>query len=156
LSLSFAAAVAAGLVACGSDASPTTAVPSQPVPVSAIPRLTAMADRAVKVNGGLPVAWATVVVTTRAKALTSATPGDSIPNDQRTVVYLVTIKGHFTAYLYSGPPGSHAPTGTYLSEVIDATTFAGLDSGLGSKPPPVSPASLGPVTYLNVHPLGHR
>jgi hypothetical protein len=24
----------------------------------------------------------------------------------------------------------------------------GLDSGIGSKPPPVLPASLGPVTYL--------
>ncbi len=72
----------------------TVAEPGQPVPASAVPRLTAMADRAVTLNGGYPVAWATAVVTTHAKALTSATPGDLIPNDEKTVVYLVTIKGH--------------------------------------------------------------
>jgi hypothetical protein len=134
----------------------TVAEPGQPVPASAVPRLTAIADRAVTVNGGQPGAWATAVVTTRAKALTSATPGDLIPNDEKTVVYLVTIKGHFVCDLCTGPPGSHAPTGTYLSLVVDAKTFYGTDFGLGLKPPPVAPASLGPVTYLRVHPLGRK
>ena len=134
----------------------TVAEPGQPVPASAVPRLTAMADRAVAVNGGQPVAWATAVVTTRAKALTSATPGDLIPNDEKTVVYLVTIKGHFVCDLCTGPPGSHAPTGTYLSLVVYAKTFYGTDFGLGPKPPPVAPASLGPVTYLKVHPLARK
>jgi hypothetical protein len=115
-----------------------------------------MADRAVTLNGGYPVAWATAVVTTRAKALASATPGDLIPNDEKTVVYLVTIKGHFVCDLCTGPSGSSAPTGTYLSLVVDAKTFYGTDSGLGPKPPPVAPASLGPVTYLNVHPLARK
>ena len=32
--------------------------------------------------------------------------------------------------------------------MIDAKTFQGLDFGIGPKPPPVPPASLGPVTYL--------
>jgi hypothetical protein len=32
--------------------------------------------------------------------------------------------------------------------VIDAKTFQGLDFGISPKPPPVPPASLGPVTYL--------
>ena len=49
------------------------------------------------------------------------------------------------------PPGAHAPTGTYMSMVINAKTFAGLDFGLGPKPPPVAPASFGPVTYLKVN-----
>jgi len=64
-------------------------------------------------------------------------------------VYLVTLRGHFTAYLASGPPGAKAPTGTYLSLVIDARTFRGLDSGLAPRRPPVDLASLGPFTYLH-------
>ncbi|MGI9006385.1 MAG: hypothetical protein ACR2FU_09340 [Streptosporangiaceae bacterium] len=144
---------------CGpaSTAATTTAqqahagpVPGGPVPASAIHRLTALAERAVKATEGHGVTWASVVVTTRAKALTSATPGDFVPHDQKTVVDLVTIKGHFTAVLASGPPGAKAPRGTYLSVVIGAKTFAGLDNGLGSKAPPVRPSSLGPVTYLKV------
>jgi hypothetical protein len=131
----------------------TVAEPGQPVPASAVHWLTAMADRIVTMDGGHPVAWATAVVTTHAKALTSATPGDFIPNDEKTVVYLVTIKGHFVCDLCTGPRGSHAPAGTYLSLVVDAKTFYGTDFGLGSKPPPVASASFGPVTYLQVQPL---
>ena len=46
------------------------------------------------------------------------------------------------------PSGAAAPRGRYLSIVVDARTFEGLDFGIGPNPPPVSPASLGPVTYL--------
>jgi hypothetical protein len=130
---------------------PATPIPGKPVPASAVHRLTAIADRAVRLNSGHGVAWASAVVTTQAKALTSATPGDFVPNDEKTVVYLVTIKGHFVARAASVPPGAHAPTGTYMSMVINAKTFVGTDFGLGPKPPPVAPASLGPVTYLKVH-----
>jgi hypothetical protein len=152
----WAAAVLAGLglVGCATDppaGRPSTPVPGQPVPASAVQRLTAMVDRAVKLNDGHGVAWASAVVTTRAKALTSATPGDFVPNDEKTVVYLVTVKGHFVARAVSVPLGAHAPTGTYMSMVIDAKTFAGLDFGLRPKPPPVAPASFGPVTYLKVN-----
>ena len=45
------------------------------------------------------------------------------------------------------PPPDHGG-GALLSLVIDAKTFQGLDFGIGSKPPPVLPASLGPVAYL--------
>jgi hypothetical protein len=151
-----AAAVLAGLglAGCASDppaGRPATPVPGQPVPASAARRLTAIADRAVTVNHGHGVTWASAVVTTRPKALTSATPGDLAPNDEKTVVYLVTVKGHFVATAVSVPPGAHAPTGTYMSMVINAKTFAGLDFGLSPKPPPVAPASFGPVTYLKVN-----
>ncbi|HXS62038.1 MAG TPA: hypothetical protein VN767_04140, partial [Streptosporangiaceae bacterium] len=118
-------------------------------------RLTAIASRAVKLNGGHPVAWATAVVTTHAKALTSASPGDTTPG-AKLVVYLVTIKGHFVCNLCSGPPGAHAPTGTYMSIVINAKNFKGTDSGISHKPPPVSPAQFGPVTHLKLHPLAAR
>jgi hypothetical protein len=134
---------------------PAVAEPGQPVPASAVHRLTAIADRAVILNGGRAVAWATAVVTTHAKALTSATPGDTTPGGKR-IVYLLTIKGHFVCGLCSGPSGSHAPTGTYLSLVLDARTFAGTDSGISPKPPPAPPARFGPVTYLKVHPLAPR
>ena len=143
---------------CGSAGAPATTTahegpvkpaPGRPVPASAIHRLTVMANRAIKANEGHGVAWATGVVTTHAKALTSATPGDFVP-DKKTVVYLVTIKGHFVAVGASVPPGAKAPRGTYLSMVISAKTLAGLDFGLSPKAPPVSPASLGPVTHLKV------
>lgn len=103
------------------------------------------------VNGGHPVVWATAVVTTHRKALTSATPGDFEPGPDYTV-YLVTIKGYFVCDLCSVPPGAHAPTGTYLSLVFNARTFIGTDSGLSDKAPPVAPASLGPVTHLKLRP----
>src|SRR5215471_14825727 len=139
--------------ACGSAAGMTAshhsavAEPGQPVPASAVHRLTAIADRAVTLNGGHPVAWATAVVTTHANALTSATPGDTTPG-RKVVVYLVTIKGHFVCGLCSVPPGAHAPTGTYLSLVINAKTFEGTDFGISPKVPPVLAEHFGPVTYL--------
>jgi len=118
------------------------------VPASAVARLTAVARRAATVNGDHAPAWATAVATTRAKALTSATPGDTVPGAAGTRVFLVTMLGRFTAYDSSPPSGAALPTGRYLSLVVDARTFEVLDSGLSAKPPPVAPASLGPVTYL--------
>jgi hypothetical protein len=144
--LAGAATLASMLAAVGCGRTPAAA--GAPVPASAIPRLTAMAYRAATINGDPNPAWITAVVTTRAKALTSATPGDSVPGSARVRVFLITMRGHFTARDASRPPGAQAPTGRYLSLVIDAKTFRGLDFGISPKPPPVPPASLGPVTYL--------
>jgi hypothetical protein len=149
------AAVVAGLMiaACGSPQRPdppSEPVPGQPVPASAIPRLTAMAGRAARAQGDRAPEWVSVVVTTHEKALTSATPGDFVPGSEHTIVYLVTMKGHFTAYNASPPSGARLPIGTYSSFVINTKTFQGMDGGLSDKPPPVAPASLGPVTYLKV------
>jgi hypothetical protein len=88
------------------------------------------------------------VLTTRAKALTSATPGDTVSGAGGARVYLVTMRGHFIAYDSSPPSGAALPAGSYLSIVVTVTTFQVLDFGLSPAPPPVSPASLGPVTYL--------
>jgi hypothetical protein len=129
----------------------TVAAAGAPVPASAIGRLTAMAHRAATLNGDRDPAWITAVMTTRAKALTSATPGDDVPGSSRVRVFLITMRGHFTAKDASRPPGAKAPTGRYLSLVIDAKTFRGLDFGISPTPPPVPPASLGPVTYLTGH-----
>lgn len=146
-----AAVVAAGLaVALGLTLSGSAAqAGGTPVPASAIARLTKIARTAAVANGDARPTQVTAVMTTHAAALTSATPGDFVPSGQRDRVYLLTLQGHFTAYLASGPPGAPAPKGTYLSVVIDARTFRGLDSGLAARRPPVGPASLGPVTYLH-------
>jgi len=82
------------VVACGSASGTVVTVgygsavaePGQPVPASAIHRLTAIADRAVPLNGGHPVARATAVVTTHAKTLTSATPGGTTPGAKDIVL----------------------------------------------------------------------
>jgi hypothetical protein len=144
--LAGAAALASVLATagCGRSAAATGA----PVPAPAIGRLTAIAHRAATINGDPHPAWITAVLTTRAKALTSATPGDHVPGSAHVKVFLLTMRGRFTATEATGPPGAKAPTGRYLSLVIDAKTLRGLDFGISPKPPPVPPASLGPVTYL--------
>jgi hypothetical protein len=135
-----------GLAAAGCAGSPSAA--GSPVPAPAISRLTAIASHAAKASGDSAPSWATAVLTTHAKALTSATPGDLIPGADGTRVFLVTMRGHFVANAAPRPPGAAAPTGRYLSVVVDARTFRLLDYGLSPKPPPVSPASLAPITYL--------
>jgi hypothetical protein len=144
--LACAAAMAFGLAVAGSAGPPPTA--GSPVPASAISRLTAIASRVAKANGGSAPAWTTAALTTHAKALTSATPGDIVPGADGVLVFLVTMRGHFVANAAPRPPGAAAPTGRYLSIVVDAKTFQMLDFGLSPQQPPVSPASLGPVTYL--------
>jgi hypothetical protein len=147
-----ARAVLAGLAAllCGAALAgcATSAADGRAVPASAVPRLTVMAERAAKINGDASPVWVTAVLTTHARALTSATPGDFVPGADGVPVYLVTMYGNFTAYAASIPPGAKAPTGRYVSIVVDARTFEGTDFGISESPPPVAPASLGPVTYL--------
>ena len=162
---SLAAAFCAALVAgcggsglagqAGRSAIATTGqpVPGGPVPASAIGRLTALAVSLDRSDGGVPVASVTAVVTTRELALTSATPGDLIPGSQNTVVYLLTMKASRAPFVdigFSGPSGSKAPTGRYVSLVVDAKTFEGLDYGISPRAPPVAPAALGPVTHLAI------
>jgi hypothetical protein len=125
-------------------------VPGRPVPTSARRTLTEIAARVAEVNGDKAPAWVSVVVTTHEKALTSATPGDTESFGQQTIVYLVTMKGHFVAEDVPTPSGAHAPTGMYLSIVINAKSLEFLDFGLSPKPPPVAPSRFGPVTYLKV------
>jgi hypothetical protein len=143
-------AVVTGLAAAGCAGSSAGAGP--PVPASAIPRLTAIGSRAAAADAGAAPLQMTAVLTTHVKALTSATPGDFVSGPGGAPVFLVTMRGHFTATEASRPPGAAAPVGRYLSIVVDARTFQVLDSGLSPSPPPVPPASLGPVTYLTGHP----
>lgn len=130
----------------------TVALPGSPVPASAIPRLRAIADRAVKETGGAVPSWISAVVTTQEKALASATPGAFTPTGGNTVVYLVTMKGHFKVDRGPRPLGPqapehrmHAPPLNYQYVVVSAKTLQVVAGGLSPKPPPVAPSSLGPV-----------
>lgn len=137
----------------------TVAVPGSPVPAAAIPRLRAIADRAARENGGAVPSWISAVVTTQERALASATPGAVSPSGGKTVVYLVTMKGHFKfergPRLLKPEMGSqarghqtHAPALNYQSLVVSAETLQVTAWGLSPTPPPVAPSSLGPVTWL--------
>lgn len=141
-----AALVAAVLAVAGCGGA--TAATGRPVPASAVPQLTVIAERAARLNGDRHPRWATAVLTTHAQALRSATPGDFVSNRRGARVYLVTIRGQFACNTCTGPAGAKAPSGTYISLVLDAKSFTGLDFGMSPKRPPVAPASLGPVTYL--------
>jgi hypothetical protein len=55
------------------------------------------------------------------------------------------MRGHFIGRMASAPAGARLPTGSYLSIVRDARTFAVMDWGLSPAAPSVSAASLGPV-----------
>jgi hypothetical protein len=146
----FAALIAAVVIVAGCGAA--TASAGRLVPKSAVSRLIKIAKRAARLNGDRHPLWATAVLTTHEKALLSATPGDTVSNRRHVAVYLVTIRGRFVCNLCSRPSGAKAPRGRYISIVLDAKTFNGMDDGLSPKRPPVAPASLGPVTYL----IGHQ
>ena len=153
--LAAAAAMAFVLSAAGCTKTSGTAgapIAEAPVPASisasVTGRLTVIAHDAATANSDPTPEWITAVKTTHAKALTVATPGDSVPGSGQEPVFLITMRGHFTANGVSRPDGAKAPTGQYLSLILDARTFQQLDFGLGPKPPSAALASLGHVTYL--------
>jgi hypothetical protein len=90
--------------------------------------------RAAKASGDTAPLQMTAVLTTHAKALTSATPGDVVSGAGDVPVFLVTMRGNFVATAASRPPGAAAPAGSYLSIVVGASTFQVLDSGLSLQP----------------------
>jgi hypothetical protein len=147
--LAIAAAMAFVLSAAGCTR--TSGAAGASIPASVIGRLTAIARSAATANSDPAPEWITAVRTTHAQALTVATPGDSVPGSGRAAVFLITMRGHFTANDVSRPPGAKAPVGQYLSLVLDARTFQELDFGLGPKPPSAALASLGHVMYLTGH-----
>lgn len=142
------AAIGLAFSAIGSGASASVSpVAGRPVPADAIPRLMTVAAKLVKTNGGHQPAWEAVVVTTHAKALAVASPGDTTSGGG-AVVYLITMKGNFGATSAVAASGAAPSAETYLSAVVNARTFAIQDFDLSQQPPPVAPGSLGPVTEL--------
>jgi hypothetical protein len=146
-----AAAVAMTFVLSAAGCTKTSGSAGASIPASVIGRLTAIAHNAATANSDPAPEWITVVKTTHAKALTVATPGDSVPGSGDAAVFLITMRGHFVANDVSRPSGAKAPTGRYLSLVLDARTFQELDFGLGPRLPSAALASLGHLTYLSGH-----
>jgi hypothetical protein len=124
-------------------------------PASAVAGLASIAEQEATINGDANPTSASVVETTHAAALTSATPGDLEPDSASESVYLITMTGNFTGYGFSTAPGVAPPVGSYLSVVVDAGTFSVTDEGISQNPPPVSPSSLGPTMTLAVGTTSH-
>jgi hypothetical protein len=118
------------------------------VPPSRDSRLRKIALSLARANGDEHPSLIEAVATTRCAALTVATPGDSVTHGNTALVYLIVMKGNFTAYAASPPYGAALPTGHYLSVVIDQRSYEVLDYGLSEKPPPKSPSTLGAVVIL--------
>lgn len=138
------AAVSTALTALPSGASATA---GSAVPASAIPALRSHMLRLARLSDDAHPASIRAVVTTRAKAMRAATPGDTIPGVAHQAAYLVVMKGTFKVDA-PVPRGAHLPTGRYLAVTVDPATFQVMDLGLSNHPPPVPLRSYGPVSNL--------
>ncbi len=119
-----------------------------PMPRSTVSRLTSFALRLARSSGDPRPDSVLVVRTTHARALRVATPGDTVPGNGSKLVYLVVMRGDFTANFASPPSGGRLPTGTYLDFTIDPATFKVLDLGLNHHAPVIALSNFGPVTRL--------
>jgi hypothetical protein len=117
------------------------------IPAAAITRLTSTALAVARQNGDAGPLSAAAVTTTHTRALQEATPGDTVPQGGDQTVYLVVMKGRFTAS-FPMPAGTRKPTGTYLSITLNPATFQLMDLGLSYRAPSVSLGSFGPVSIL--------
>lgn len=118
------------------------------MPRSTVSRLTSFALRLARSSGDPRPDSVLVVRTTHARALRVATPGDTVAGNGRKQVYLVVMRGDFTANFASPPSGASLPTGTYLDFTIDPATFKVLDLGLSRRAPVIPLRTFGPVTRL--------
>ena len=138
----------AGLSCTPPASAPRTAATR--ISVAALARLTTIARAIANANGDLHATDAIAVATTHASALRVATPGDATPSVPAGMpVYLVTMRGRFTALGSSPPAGAPLPRGTFLAVVVDAATFEVTDWGLGARASKVQLASLGRVYPLH-------
>ncbi len=151
-----AATAVAGIVTCLSVS--VMSVPSQAsvssgaaISASAARQLTAVALRVARVQGDGTPTSVLAVRTTHGAALRLATPGDREPGAGRAA-YLVVMKGNFKPAYISIPPGAHMPSArwhwTSLRLVIDPSTMAVTDLGIGLHGPAASISRLGRVTNL--------
>jgi hypothetical protein len=121
------------------------------VPRSAISRLTALASQFATANGDSNPRWAAVEVTVPRGVEVSAGMASN-----RTMAYLVVMRGHFTAYMSSPPSNAATPTGRYLFIVIGPRTFRLRGWGVGNKLPPAWLAIRGSLTSLHIAAPGHQ
>jgi hypothetical protein len=111
---------------CGSSAAPRVARPAPITAATAAARLTAIAMRAARASGDADPRGIEFVATTRHRA--QALLGEGIP--QRNASYLVQLRGHFTGYDASVPPGKKLPAGDVMTLTVSAATGAVTDVSL--------------------------
>jgi hypothetical protein len=124
------------------------ATSSPAIPATAIPALRTNMLKLARFNDDARPTAITTVLTTRAKGLQDATPGDLVPGSAGQKVYLVVIKGNFKDTHAAVPYGARIPTGKYLVVTIDPATLEVMDLGIGNNAPPVPLARYGPVSDL--------
>lgn len=136
----------------GNAAPPSAAAQDAAQPAicpAALVRLRAIAKNLARINGDWMPSSVTAVATTQAKALSLATPGAPGLAADDTPVYLVTMTGDFNRPACGEHPGTGArpaggaPSGRYLSVVVNARSFTVTGTGLSRTPPPASAAGLG-------------
>jgi hypothetical protein len=108
-------------------------------------QLTGIAGQLARSNGDQHPQWIYVATMSYDRAMDFAGGGDQAPVPGDPPVYLIVMKGDFTATTASVPSGASAPSGTYLSAIYDARNFRGYEFGVtNTEPLPPGPA----VTYL--------
>lgn len=111
-----------------------------------IPALTSTVARiALAYGDGDPVS-AAALATTRGRALAVVTPRNSLSNQDDRPVYLVVVRGRFTALSWQS--GARPPQKAYLYLVLDPSALSVTDLSLSDSPPLLPLASLGTVSYL--------
>lgn len=124
---------------------PSSGLAEPPIPPADLSRLTALAAQIAVAYGDREPVASSAVATTRDEALAVTVPR-STSREDRTPVYLVVMRGHFTALGWQS--GAGVPRGTHLFTVVDRASFSVLDLSIGDRPPPVSLDSLGAVADL--------
>jgi hypothetical protein len=122
----------------------STSLPSPNAPTVSVSTLTEIAKSAASGSGDPNVTSAEVVLTTEdgAKAVMGGLDDPSKP------IYLLQMKGNFADKGYSGPPGSHVPTGSYIILEVDASS--GEVFGYGIQTVAANLASIGTVVTLQL------
>jgi hypothetical protein len=111
-------------------------------------RLRALALRAVaSCNGEAPTSIQ-AVRTTFGKATAAVGPSQGEAVRATDAVYLVLITGDLTLREKVGPQNCKNMAEPYFTAIVDAATFATLDSGAGPNPPKEPMSALGPVLNL--------
>ena len=116
------------------------------MPAATQVHLTEIAGQMARSNGDRHPRWVYVATMSYDRAMDFAGGGDQAPVPGNPPVYLIVMKGDFTAYAASVPSGASAPRGTYLSAIIDARNFQGYEGGVTD----TEPLPAGPVTYLQI------
>ena len=124
---------------------------SQPFTSVELSRLDTIAHALAAGDGDRVPSSVSVVRTIHSQAMRSATPGDKWSKVASDPVYLITMVGNFKGYTFRLPPGAKAPTGRFISIIINAKTWWIMDMGLSRTAPPVSPGSLGHEVMLTWH-----